>query len=174
MMLAFLLTGRPRGSAADRHYRRLLLRGVTALEFALVAPLVIVVIFFSLEMGIIMWADSALEAAAARVSRIGQLGVPADMTCEDAVRGTFESRMSSWVYNKNDLHVDATIYRPGASNELPDFDDDGYVPVCNTGGRGDMIIYRLGFDRPGFTGIMSWLGIPVLRFERTIVIQNEP
>jgi hypothetical protein len=72
------------------------------------------------------------------------------------------------------LHVDATIYRPGASNELPDFDDDGYVPVCNTGGRGDMIIYRLGFDRPGFTGIMSWLGIPVLRFERTIVIQNEP
>jgi hypothetical protein len=174
MMAPFLTFRKTRRSAAERRHERLLVRGVTALEFALVAPLVIVVLFFSLEMGIIMWADSALEAAAARVSRIGQLGVPAGVTCEQAVRGAFEARMSSWVYDESDLHVDATIYQPGASNELPDLDDDGYVPVCNTGGRGDMIIYRLGFDRPGFSGIMTWLGIPVLRFERTVVIQNEP
>lgn len=153
---------------------RLASRGVTALEFALVAPLAILVLFFSIEMGIVMWADATLENAASRVARIGQLGVPEGTTCEQAVRGTFESRMSSWVYDRAQLRVDARIYHPGADNSLPDVDAEDYKPVCDTGGRGDMIIYRLGFDRPGFSGIMSWLGIQLLRFERTVIIQNEP
>jgi hypothetical protein len=160
--------------AAVARSKRLLVRGVTALEFALVAPLVILVLFFSLEMGIITWADASLEVTAARVSRIGQLGVPEGTTCNEAVRETFEKSVGNWVYDKSALRVDVRVYTPGANNESPDVDDPDYEPVCDAGSRGDMVIYRLGFDRPGFSGIMSWLGIQMLRFERSIIIQNEP
>lgn len=151
-----------------------LTRGASALEFALVAPLAILVLFFSLEMGIVMWADASLEAAATRVARIGQLGVPDGTSCDEAVRGIFEDRMSSWVYDAAQLRVDVKLYSPGAYNGLPDVDDPAYVPVCDAGQRGDIVIYRLGFDRPGFSGILNWLGISLLRFERTVIIQNEP
>lgn len=162
------------GSVSAARSQRLLARGASALEFALVAPLAILVLFFSLEMGIVMWADASLEEAAGRVARIGQLGVPAGSTCEEAVRGTFEDRIGNWVYDKEKLHVDARLYHPGADNSDPNLDDPDYKPLCDAGGRGDMVIYRLGFDRPGFSGIMSWLGIQILRFERTVIIQNEP
>ncbi|HEY9279806.1 MAG TPA: hypothetical protein VIP51_07010, partial [Eoetvoesiella sp.] len=91
-----------------------------------------------------------------------------------AVRGTFEDSVRMWVYDSGQLRVDARVYSPGGDNSAPDVDDPDYVPVCNTGDRGDMIIYRLGFDRPGFSGVMGWLGIQLLRFERTVIIQNEP
>jgi len=149
-------------------------RGASALEFALVAPIAILVLFFSLEMGIVMWADSSLEAAATRIARIGQLGVPAGQTCEQAVRGIFEERMGSWVADTSRLRIDVKLYSPGGNNSLPDVDDPDYVPVCDAGSRGDIVIYRLGFDRPGFSGIMAWLGIQLLRFQRTVIIQNEP
>jgi hypothetical protein len=163
---------RPRAPASRRSGP--LERGATALEFALVAPLIIVVLFFSLEMGIVMWADSSLEAAASRVARIGQLGVPAGLSCDEAVRGIFEKRMSNWVYDPSQLRIDVKLYNPGGNNNLPNLDDPSYVPVCDTGGRGDIVVYRLGFDRPGFSGILNWLGIKLLRFQRTVIIQNEP
>lgn len=161
-----------RASARTRN-PRLLSRGVAALEFAIVSPLVILVIFFSLEMGISMWADATLEVAASRVARLGQLGIPADKACTEAVRQVLEDTMSGWVSDKNALRVDARIYKPGELNVV-DMNDPNYKPICDAGGRGDMVIYRLGFERPSFSGIMSWLNISVLRFERTVIIQNEP
>lgn len=154
--------------------RRLLARGVSALEFALVAPLVILVVFFSLEVGIMMWADASLETTAMQVSRIGQLGVPEGKTCEQEVRGMLEQKMGRWVYDPSSLRVDVRIYTPGEDISLPDPDDEDYQPVCDTGSRGDMVIYRLSFDRPGFTGVMAMLGTSVFRIERTVIIQNEP
>lgn len=161
------------GSSAQARRRRLLSRGVTALEFAIVSPLVILVIFFALEMGISMWADATLEVAASRVTRLGQIGIPADQACKDAVREILEDTMGGWVPDKNALYADVRVYGPGELNEV-DMNDDSYVPICDAGGRGDMVIYRLGFERPSFTGIMSWLDISVLRFARTVIIQNEP
>jgi Flp pilus assembly protein TadG len=161
-------------SVAAARGRRLLARGVTALEFAMVAPLAVLVLFFSLEMGIVSWVDASLEVTASRVSRIGQLGVPEGTDCTTAVRKVFEEGVGMWVSTESDLRVYVNTYSPGASNDLPDVNDPAYVPVCNAGTRGDMVIYRLGFKRPGFSGIMGWLGIQVLRFERTVIIQNEP
>ncbi len=160
-------------STASARSRRLFSRGVTALEFALVSPLVFLVIFFALEMGISMWADATLEVAASRVTRLGQIGIPADQSCKDAVRKVLEDTMGGWVSDRNALHADVRLYEPGELNEV-DVNDDSYVPICDAGERGDMVIYRLWFERPSFTGIMSWLGIPILRFERTVIIQNEP
>ncbi|MFA5521477.1 MAG: TadE family protein [Castellaniella sp.] len=162
------------GNATAARARRLLERGVTALEFAIVAPLVILLLFFSLEMGLAMWADATLEVAAMRISRIAQLGVPEGTSCTQAVRNVLERHVGFWVRDRGTLRADMTIYTPGIDPSLPDFDDDEYEPVCDAGGRGDMIIFRLGFDRPAFTGIMGMFGVDIMRYERTAIIQNEP
>ncbi|MDN5844253.1 MAG: pilus assembly protein [Alcaligenaceae bacterium] len=147
---------------------RWLSRGVAALEFAIVSPLVILVIFFSLEIGIALWADATLEVAASRVSRLGQLGVEGDCTTE--VRKVLEDTMGPWVTSMDELKIDVRLYHPGEPAE----DVDWSAPVCNAGDRGDMVIYHIAFDRPSFTGILSWLDIPLLEFRRTVLIQNEP
>lgn len=153
--------------------RRLLSRGVTALEFALVSPIAILVIFFALEIGIMTWADATLEVTSARISRMGQLGKFTGEDCTEAVRKTLDEGIGYWVQDKTALSVDVRLYEPG-DPPAPAPGDDGYQPECNAGDRGDMVIYRLSFDRPSFTGIISWLNISMLRFERTIIIQNEP
>lgn len=146
---------------------------MTALEFALVSPLVFLVLFFSIEMGIAMMADATLARTAAVISRQGQLGGFSDDDCNTAVRQALQQGMSRWVYDPGNLLVDVSVYSPGNYTPAPP-DDENYIPACNTGERGDLVVYRLGFSRTGFSGVLHWLGIDVLRFERTIIIQNEP
>lgn len=147
-------------------------RGIAALEYALVAPLLFGVIFVAVETTVMLFADSSLETAASRVTRIGKLGVPEGMNCEEAVRAEMERILSRWVASPEQLRIDVRLYEPGMPFE--DVDEEGYEPVCDAGDRGDMVMYRLGFDRPGLTGFVTWLGVDVLRFERIVVIQNEP
>lgn len=147
-------------------------RGVAALEYALVAPLLFGVIFVAVETTVMLFADSSLETAANRVTRIGKLGVPEGMGCEQAVRAEMERILLRWVSSPQELRIDVKIYEPGVP--FQNVDDENYVPVCDAGARGDMVMYRLGFDRPGLTGFVTWLGVDMLRFERNVVIQNEP
>lgn len=147
-------------------------KGVSALEYALVAPLLFAVNFVSIEVTVMLFADSALETASRQVTRIGKLGVPENMDCESAVRQELERHLSRWVSSPADLRIDVKIYEPGMP--FDDVDDESYVPVCDAGGRGDMVVYRMGFDRPGLTGFITWLGIDMIRFERIVIIQNEP
>lgn len=157
-----------RRPAARAGRARRLNRGVAALEFAIVSPLVIVVIFLSLEIGIALWADATLEVAATRVSRLGQLGVEGD--CTTAVREVLEDTMKPWVTSTDDLKIDVRLYHPGEPPE----DIDLGEPVCDAGDRGDMVIYHIAFDRPSFTGILGWMDLPLLEYRRTVLIQNEP
>ncbi|MFC3394470.1 TadE/TadG family type IV pilus assembly protein [Brenneria rubrifaciens] len=147
-------------------------RGVTALGYALVAPLLFAVVFVALEVAFIMLADAHLDIAANRVARMGRIGIQGN--CQQAVRGVMNNTLSAWVRNENEMYADAKIYTPGGDNDFNDPGDKNYEPVCNAGGRGDMVIYRLAFDRPGLTGFIAWLGYTKMRFERVILIQNEP
>ncbi|MEC5318909.1 TadE/TadG family type IV pilus assembly protein [Brenneria populi subsp. brevivirga] len=147
-------------------------RGVTAMEYALAAPLLFAVIFIAIEVAFIMLADAHLDVAANRVARLGRIGFDTEKTCDTAVREVMTQTLSGWA-SAGEIRVDAQVYTPGQSNDFSDVDDENYKPVCDTGERGDMVIYRLGFDRPGLTGFISWLGLSRVRFERVILIQNE-
>ncbi|RLM22678.1 hypothetical protein BIY29_11855 [Brenneria alni] len=149
-------------------------RGVTALGYALVAPLLFAVIFIALEVSFIMLADAHLDIAANRVARMGRIGIDGD--CQQAVRSVMKNTLSTWVSSESEMYVDAKIYSPGEdkANKFSDLNDKNYLPVCDAGGRGDMVIYRLAFDRPGLTGFIAWLGYNYMRFERVVLIQNEP
>jgi Flp pilus assembly pilin Flp len=149
-------------------------RGASALEYALVAPLLFAVVFVAIEVTVILFADAVLEGTANRVTRIGRLGVPEGSTCEGAVRRTLEDNLDGWVVDSTDLRLDVRVYTPGQGIRFDDVDDEDYTPICDAGERGDIVMYRLGLDRPGLTGMLSWLGIDIVRLERTVVIQNEP
>ncbi|MFE8045761.1 TadE/TadG family type IV pilus assembly protein [Brenneria goodwinii] len=140
-------------------------QGVTALEYALAAPLLLAVIFVAIEVAFIMLADAHLDVAANRVARMGRLGITGE--CQLAVDKVMNDTLSGWI-SRDSAITDAKIYTPGGDNT---FGENNIPPVC--GERGDMVIYRLGFDRPGLTGFISWLGLSKVRFERVVLIQNE-
>lgn len=147
-------------------------RGVSALEFALAAPLAFAVLFIAIEVSVMMVADARLDVAANQVARQGRIGITGD--CRAAVREIMNKTLSGWISNDS-LYINAKLYKPGESYTFADpSDDKNYQPECNTGQRGNMVIYRLGFTRPALTGVITWLGGDRLRFERVIMIQNEP
>lgn len=147
-------------------------RGAAAIEYAIVAPLLFAVLLVAIEVIVILFSDSMLEAAANKVSRLGRLGVPAGETCQAAVRREAESIVRPWVASPNDIRIDVQLYSPGA--RFQDVDEEGYEPICDAGGRGDIVMYRLMIERAGITGALSWLGTDIVRLERTMIIQNEP
>lgn len=154
-------------------------KGVTALEFAIVAPLVFIVIFLSLEVAVMLIADATLDRAASRIVRQAKvMETDAALGKEDChrwVMGILEDTLSIWADGTN-LHADSEIYKPGESSSFEDVNDPSYQDkiVCDLGNAGDMVVFRLGFDRPGLTGLISLMGLESLHFERTVIVQNEP
>ncbi|WP_345795715.1 TadE family protein [Castellaniella sp. MT123] len=145
---------------------------MTALEYALVAPLFFLVLFMGIEVIFMLLADSTLDTAASRITRMGKIGQFQGQDCHNKVMDQLRNELSIWADTTN-LHADAKIYKPGENNSFQALDQN-YTPVCDTGDRGDMVIFRLGFDKPGLTGVIHYLGLDVFRFERIVVIQNEP
>ena len=125
-------------------------------------------------------ADATLDRAASRVVRQAKVLELDDVTlgeedCHKWVMNILEDTLSIWADGRN-LHADAKIYKPGADNSFKDINDPDYKDkiVCSLGNAGDMVVFRLGFDRPGLTGLISLMGLDFFRFERTVIVQNEP
>lgn len=144
-------------------------RGVAALEYAILAPLFFLVLFMSIEVTFALLGDATLERAASQITRAGKVGIRGD--CGTKVMDMLNERVSFWA-NTDNLRADVKIYTPGEDNHF--VDDKEYVPVCNAGGRGDMVIYRLGFDKPAMTGVFAMFGLEFFHYERIVLIQNEP
>lgn len=149
-------------------------QGVAAIEFAIVAPLVFMVIFLSIEMAIMLIADASLDRAASQIVREGKLGRLQE-NCHDRVIEILDDNLSIWG-DRNNLHADVQVYHPGQDNTFKSIDDEDYADhiVCDSGNAGDIMIFRVGYDRPGLTGFLSLLGRDFWRFERIVMVQNEP
>lgn len=166
--------GLPQDPIAKARRRRHGQRGVTALEFALVAPTAILVLFFSIEMGIMMMADATLGRTAAAIARQGQLNEMGGTNCTTQVKSMLSSGLSSWVYDEDNIDVTLlSTYVPGDFGG-PAPAGPASLPMCSQGGPGAIMVYQLSFKSPGFSGVLSWLNVDFLRFERTIILQNEP
>lgn len=144
-------------------------RGGAAMEYAIVAPLFFLVLFMSVEITFALLGDATLERAASQITRTGKVGIRGE--CGNTVYNMLNERVSFWADTKN-LRADVKVYQPGDDNRF--VDDDTYVPECNAGDRGDMVLYRLGFDKPAMTGIFAMFGLNFFRYERIVLIQNEP
>jgi Flp pilus assembly protein TadG len=172
-------------------------RGVSAIEFALVLPILIFVTLGTVEIGLDLWVDATVETAAQRASRLGITTVqPAGKTLEQAVEANIKDTLTPWASRIQTLTIDVKSYPSYAAVGQPEpytdvnnigryvqgdpFTDvnkngvwDADQGVGGTGGYNDIVSYHISVTMPTFTGIPALVGISTLTFNRTFIVQNE-
>lgn len=152
-------------------------RGSTALEYALLMPLLIGVVIVSIEVAFILFADASLESAANKVTRVGRVGIKdasgnlTRPTCTQ-LKNLLVANLPGWVHS-TDLSFNVIVYHAG---DTPPTTTNGQCSGgSGTGAPGDMALYTFSTERPGFTGFITWLtgGSRLWRTERSLLVQNE-
>lgn len=151
-------------------------RGATALEYALLMPLLFGVIFVSIEITFILFADASLESAANNVTRVGRIGITdasgnvTRPTCPQ-LKDMMVANLPGWV-RSSDLEFNVTVYHAG---DAPPSTTSQCGAASGSGSPGDMAIYTFSVARPGITGFIGWVtgGSQLLRSSRSILVQNE-
>lgn len=142
------------------------IRGLTALEFVIGLPFLLLLVIGTIEMGMILMADASLEAAVRQASRFGQTTmVPTGETRDQAITALVDRDLMMWVKSPQQITISTTTYPSYAS---------GVKTQTGAGNLGDIVLYKVSFTRPTFTGILGIVGVKQLTFSRTILIQNEP
>lgn len=182
-----------------RHSARLLKRrdGITTIEFALVAPVLMMLILGIIEFSLIMFTMASMESATANTSRLGKTGyTPPGVSRQDTIINNIRARTAG-LLNPNLIQITTTIY-PNFNNvgdEEPYTDSDHnnqytlgepYTDINGNGhwdadmGRaglgepGDIVVYNVLYPWPVFTPPLR----PILgnTYNITVrsVVKNEP
>lgn len=167
-------------------------RGSVAVEFALVAPVMILFVIGIIEVGMYMSVNTMLEGGLRQASRYGVTGAGnreaqirsiiagnsyglVDMNSITITAKTYSSYASigdekyndqnhNGQYDAGETYTD----RNGNGNWNPDGGTPGY-------GTGDTIVaYRVGYNWPFLTGLMKPLMGDKWYMSSTIVVRNEP
>jgi len=159
--------------------------GTTAIEFAMVAPLVIAIILASIQVAVIYLAQAELENAAERAARIVYTGQapPSASAFRSAVCGYLPALISC-----SGLMVDVQSQAPtwsggGALTMTPPlltYGAGGAVTNSwhySTGTSGNLVLMRVMYLWPVYGGRLDWLfpdlGNGKLLLSSTQVFQNE-
>lgn len=170
---------------------------MTAVEFAIVAPVLVFITLGIIEMGLDLYVDATVETAVQRASRLGITTLPpTNMSMPDAVAASIKSTMSVWTSRALTFSITNKSYpsyvTSGGAEPYTDVGNVGhYVQgdpfvdinkngvwdadqgVNGTGGYGDVVSYTVTITMPSFTGMPELVGIPSLSFTRTFIVQNE-
>lgn len=171
--------------------------GIAAMEFALVFPVLFLLLLGVVEMGFVMMIDASLERAVRDASRYGITGATPDgATRAERIREMVEERVARWLDNPNQITLDTRVYGAfdniGEPEPFTDLNDNGTrdagepyddlngdgvwnsdMGAAGEGGREEIVVYTVEFSRPTVTGILSLAGIDRYDFSRRVVVQNE-
>lgn len=143
-------------------------KGSAAIEFALVAPVFFVLLMGTIEVGVIFFAQSALQNAlndTARLVRTGQTGcytTDSGGNCQSMTQAQFRSKLCGEVStllqdcNGASLQFDVNAYSSGFSSasNSPPLDASGDLPTLtafNVGNACDVVLVRAFYKWPVFT-----------------------
>lgn len=166
-------------------------RGTTAVEFAFVAPILIAMVLFVVELSLMMFVNTVVEGGLREASRIGLTGYSSEGVSRDQliVNVVNEHSLGMVTVNLGDIHTYvypsfADIGQPepfedGNGNEAydegEDFTDingngvwDPDMGKAGLGGASDIVIYTLDYDWSFLTKLLT---IPM---QASIVVRNEP
>jgi Flp pilus assembly protein TadG len=142
-------------------------RGVSAIEFALVAPVVIILILGTIEMALDMFVDASVQLAAQQASRVGMTTVnPASGTRDSQARSIVMAYLSRWQNIGGTVTI--STYNYGTFGNVG---TNSYQ--SNMGAFGDVVSYNIAVTIPGFSGIPKLFGIKTMTFSRNYLVQNE-
>jgi len=170
-------------------------RGSISLELALVLPVLLLLTAGVIEAGLMLMTDATLELAVRTAARYGITGA-GGATRDEKIRSKITEMMNRWKGRNGTLVVefkaypsfdnvgkpepfvdanDNKVYDPGEIytdvNKNGQWDPD--MGAATAGGAGDIVIYRVHLERPGFTGVLALAGINTLTFSRQVAVENE-
>ncbi|MFM0349849.1 TadE/TadG family type IV pilus assembly protein [Paraburkholderia sp. RL17-347-BIC-D] len=143
--------------------------GVSAIEFALLSPVVFILIMGTLELALDMVVDASVQIAAESASRVGLTTTdPATGTRSDQARSIVMSVLGRWQNIGGTVTINTLNY--GTYNNVG---TSSYQ--ADMGGFGDVVSYQITVTLPtGFTGLPRYFGVPLpLTFQRNYLVQNE-
>jgi hypothetical protein len=174
-------------------------RGATALEFALIAPLLLLLLLGTIELGMVSAADILLKNAAYNGARSGRTGyVPKGVTQDKVIRDAVKQRIGI-LMDPGKVAVVAQAYSGfdtlGKPEPFTDANGNGtrdngenYIDVnkngtydldqgaAGYGGANQVVLYSVSYPWRFFTPMVSKLMTAdgVLTLSATAVVQNEP
>lgn len=173
-------------------------RGVTALEFALLTPFILIMLLGTVDFSMETILDSALEHGAQAASRIGMtVSTTSGQSRDQAIADAAWYWVQPWLQDRSQLTIESRTYPAYSDIGQPEpCGDDSYktTGTCTgpytdvngnnqwdrdmgssgSGGYGAIVRYRFRVARPTYTGILKLVGIDSFSLERIVVLQNEP
>lgn len=143
--------------------------GVSAIEFAIAAPLMFIMILTSIELGMGMIMDASVLMAANEASRYG-------LTTTEPATGTRDAQARQIVMNS----IGGWRNVPGTMISIAQIDYGTFTNVGTTsstsgmGGLGDVVSYNISITTNGITGILPSLGLAPITYSSNFIVQNEP
>lgn len=146
-------------------------RGTTALEFALVAPLLLTLVFIIIENGLMLFAQAVLDNATVMATRQIQIGT---ITTSDTFRSAVCSNMSTFLDCAN-LNFYVTT-SPGAfpAAVTPSTSGTFASKTFSVGSRGDYVLAEVAYNRAFVAPWVINLGGTSWVLLSTQAFQNEP
>lgn len=172
--------------------------GVTALEFAFIAPVLMLMMMGIVEFSLIMFSMAAMESATIITARLGKTGYVAPNTTRDQmIRDNIKNRTAG-LLNPNLIDITYKVYSnfdkvgqpepciipsappcPGtAGTNFSDINGNGQwdsdMGAAGLGNAGDVVVYTIVYPWPVMTpGVGVITGNPFNIIVRTVV-RNEP
>jgi Flp pilus assembly pilin Flp len=170
--------------------------GASAVEFALILPVIILVIVGGIEMAIVLFIGSSIEAAVMEASRYGATGTETGVSRADRVMGIVEERTHG-LLDMEQVEMETLVYESFADigDPEPFTDADGnavynvgetFVDVngngkwdpdmgaAGLGGPSDIVVYRLTYDWGLVTPMLRELLGESVTHVSSVALRNEP
>ncbi len=173
--------------------------GVTAIEFALIAPILLLLIMAITEISMIMYAQSIMESAAFSASRTGKTGyIASNFSREQTILNELNHRASS-LLDSSKITINTTTYgqfseigqpepfvdvngngKRDAGENYTDVNGNGQydndMGISGAGGGSQVVVYTINYPWPVFTPLIGALiGVQDhINISARAVVQNEP
>ena len=142
-------------------------RGVSSIEFAILAPMVFIILLGTFEIALDMMVDTSVQLAAQAASRAGlTTSLPASGTRAQQAQQIAMSYLGAWTRIGGTVNITTTAYST--------FNNVGTsTNTSGMGGLGDVVMYNISVTMKGFSGIPWLLGIRTMTYQRNYLVQNE-
>jgi Flp pilus assembly protein TadG len=141
--------------------------GISAIEFAIVGPMVFILILGTVEIALDMFVDASVQLAAQAASRTGLTTVdPASGTRATQAQNTVMAILGRWQNIGGTVSIATLDYGTYSNVGTSSYTSD-------LGGLGNVVSYNITVTIPGFSGIPQLFGVNTLTFQRNYIVQNE-
>lgn len=171
-------------------------RGATAIEFAFLAPVFVLMLMAIIEFSLIMFTSAVMESATNNTARLGKTGyVAAGSTRTEQIIANIKARTSG-LLDPNKITITTQVYSgfPQVGQPEPcitqspcsgaagvNFQDingngtwDADMGAVGQGNAGDVVVYVANYPWPIFTPVIRTLVGNTFTISSRTVVKNEP